>query len=198
MTDRTIPFHNVILRCDQYTATPVLLPEGFCVVSYQKGYEKDWAGMEYSIGDFNSTQEAEDYFMSTYLSKESNHENCRFLLSPDKKVIGSCIAWNDFRNDTPVSSLHWLAVDENYQGMGLGKALCLATMNIFAEKGGTPVYIHTEPWSWKAILLYLSIGFRLQKTDTFSHYENQYDNAMETLKGVVSEQQYERMQQASE
>ena len=64
-------------------------------------------------------------------------------------------------------------------------------MNFFAEQGGKPVYIHTQPWSWKAILLYLSVGFRIQKTDTFSNYENQYEKALETLRDVLSEKQFE-------
>jgi hypothetical protein len=51
-------------------------------------------------------------------------------------------------------------------------------MNIYAERQGLPVYIHTQPWSWKAILLYISLGFKLQKTDTFSYYENEYEKAM--------------------
>jgi hypothetical protein len=74
----------------------------------------------------------------------------------------------------------------------------MAVMNIYAERDALPVYIHTQPWSWKAILLYLSLGFRLQKTDTFSHYENEYDKAMAELKKIVSDEQYELLLQLSE
>ena len=84
-----------------------------------------------------------------------------------------------------VSSLHRLVVDEEYHGRGLGKALCYATMNIFKEQKNLPVYIHTQPWSLKAIFLYLSVGFKLQKTDSFSHYENENYKAMTALKQVV-------------
>ena len=82
--------------------------------------------------------------------------------------------------------------------MGLGRALCVAVMNIYEEQEALPVYIHTQPWSWKAILLYLSLGFKLQKTDAFSHYVNEYDKAMTELKKVVSGEQYKWMQQSSE
>ena len=198
MLDRTIPFYNTILRCDGYAETKYVLPDGFSIVPYADGYEKGWARLEYAIGDFDSEQEAEDYFASSYLADIAKRENCLFLLNPEKKIVGSCIAWQDLHGDMTVSSLHWLVVEEEYQRKGLGRALCLAVMNLFAKGSGTPVYIHTQPWSWKAILLYISIGFRLQKTDSFSHYENQYENAMKTLRSVVSEKYFETMEKASD
>ena len=36
-------------------------------------------------------------------------------------------------------------------------------------------------------------GFKLQTTDTFSQYENQFDLAMNTLKKVLPENQYEEL-----
>ena len=198
MLDRTIPFYNTILRCDNYQHKDVVLPKGFSIVSYKNGYEKAWAELEYSIGDFDSLEDAENYFVETYLQKRELQSNILFLLNSDDAVIGSCIAWQDKRGDDFVYSLHWLVVDEEYHGRGLGKALCYATMNIFKEQKNLPVYIHTQPWSWKAIFLYLSIGFKLQKTDTFSHYENEYHKAMTALKRVVTSKQFELLQEQSE
>ena len=198
MLDRTIPFYNTILRCDNYQYKDAVLPKGFSIVPYKSGYEKAWAELEYSIGDFESLEEAESYFISTYLQNGSMMNNILFLLNEDNQVVGSCIAWQDKRKESIVSSLHWLVVDENYHGMGLGKALCYATMNIFEAQDKFPVYIHTQPWSWKAIILYLSLGFKLQKHDTFSHYENEYYQAMAELKKIVSEKQFELLQEFSE
>ena len=130
MLDRTIPFYNTILRCDHYQYSEPVLPEGFSIVPYQIGYEKAWAALEYSIGDFDSLEEAESYFIATYLLHHSLLNNLLFLLNEDNHVIGSCIAWQDKRKESLVSSLHWLVVDEKYHGLGLGKALCHATMNI--------------------------------------------------------------------
>ena len=58
MLDRTIPFYNMILRCVSYRDKNVVLPEGFSIVSYKNGYEKSWAELEYSVGDFNSLEDA--------------------------------------------------------------------------------------------------------------------------------------------
>lgn len=198
MLDRTIPFYNTILKCECYQHRDVILPSGFSIVAYEKGYEKAWAALEYSVGDFDSLEDAENYFVATYTQNQALLRNVLFLLNEDKSVIGSCIAWKDKRKDSFVSSLHWLIVDEKYHGMGLGKALCCATMNIFEEQEDFPVYIHTQPWSWKAIFLYLSLGFKLQEIDTFSHYENEYYKAMAVLKGIVTTEQFEFLKESSE
>ena len=198
MLDRTIPFYNTILRCDNYQYKDVVLPKGFSIVPYKSGYEKAWAELEYSIGDFDSLEDAENYFVETYIQNQELLSNILFLLNEEKSVVGSCIAWQDKRKDSFVSSLHWLIVDEKYHGMGLGKALCCATMNIFIEQETFPVYIHTQPWSWKAIFLYLSLGFKMQKTDTFSHYENEYYKAMAELEQIVTTEQFESLKESSE
>lgn len=54
MLDRSIPFYNTILRCDSYKYREVILPDKFSIVPYEKGYEKAWADLEYSAGDFDS------------------------------------------------------------------------------------------------------------------------------------------------
>ncbi len=198
MLDRTIPFCNTIMKCSDYSPGHAELPDGFSIVSYQRGYEKEWAKLEYDIGDFDSSEAAEKYFTETYLQNSELFPNILFLLNREQEIAGSCIAWQDMRGENSVSSLHWLVVQERYQGIGLGRALGTAVMNIFAEQEALPVYIHTQPWSWKAILLYLSLGFRLQKTDTFAHYENEYGKAMAELGKIVSEEQYEMLLRSSE
>lgn len=198
MLDRTIPFYNTILKCSDYRDKEIELPEGFSIASYRSGYEKEWAKLEYSIEDFGSLEEAEKYFVETYLQDSNMLTNILFALNKDNEVVGSCIAWRDKKDDKFVSSLHWLVVDEKYQGIGLGRALSTAVMNIYAENAKFPVYIHTQPWSWKAILLYISLGFKLQKTDSFSHYKNEYDKAMTELSKVMTKEQYELLLSSSE
>ena len=96
-----------------------------------------------------------------------------------------------------MASLHWLVVAPAFQGRGLGKALCQRTMELFQSLGELPVYVHTQPWSHKAIVLYIRQGFRLQTRDTFSHYENQYPLAMQTLKGVLPPERYRLLEEHS-
>lgn len=196
MLDRTIPFYNTILRCDEYQPQQINLPDGYAIVPYQSGFETAWARLECAVGDFSSTEEALQYFTDTYLCRET--DDVLFLRSDQGDIVGSCIAWTDERQGRAVNSLHWLIVDDLHQGKGLGRALCCETMNRFYLHNQKPIYIHTQPWSWKAILLYVSLGFKLQKTDTFATYINQYNDAMKALKNVLSPKQYDLLAHRSE
>ena len=180
--DRSIPFYNIILRCDSWEEREPPLPEGFCIRSYLPGDERAWAEWECAVGDFDSVGEAERYFAETYLrSSADGRERLLFAVDPSGKAVGSCLAWHDERGGVPVASLHWLIVEEPSRRMGLGRALVCAVMNRFAERGELPVYLHTQPWSWFALPLYFELGFRWQRSDTFARYENQYADAMRTL-----------------
>jgi len=199
MLDRTIPFRNVIMRCDRIPAMQVRLPEGMTIRGYQPGDEATWARLECAAGDFGTVEEAESYFRETYLRDlKQARQRCLFLTDAQGQGIGSCIAWHDERRGAAVPSLHWLIVEEAWQGRGLGRALATAVIEVFRSMQEQPVYIHTQPWSWKAILLYHSLGFRMQTSDTFSHYENQYDQAMAVLRGVLSAEQYELLWRTSQ
>ncbi len=56
MIDRSIPYYNLILKCNRICATPVSLPEGYSFKMYDVGDEKYWAKLEYEIGDFPSVK----------------------------------------------------------------------------------------------------------------------------------------------
>lgn len=110
-----------------------------------------------------------------------------------RRIVGSCIAGNDLRYSDEVASLHWLVVSPKFQLKGIGKALCKKVMQIFSKNNKTPIYIHTQPWSYKAIILYIDQGFVLQKTDTFAQYQNQLEQAKKVLKDILSEEQYYKL-----
>ncbi len=106
--DRTIPFLNVILRCDNPDVNSVILPTDYRFRMYQSGDEDSWAQLEYEIGDFDTVNDAKQYFVSNDLLDISEH--CVFMINPENEIIGSCIAWQDLKNDMYVASLHWLIV----------------------------------------------------------------------------------------
>ena len=193
MLDRTIPFYNMILRCDRVLPMEVTLPKGYAIRTWQSGDEAAWAALECAVGDFDEESTAKQYFVDKYLADPAvAAERVFFLTDPAGEIVGSVICWEDMRQGMPVLSLHWLVVAEGEQGKGLGKALCSHALRIFRRiDNARPVYIHTQPWSWKAILLYVKLGFKLQPEDTFADYENQYPQAMEAVKNVLTQEQYD-------
>lgn len=199
MIDRSIPYYNLILRCDKIHTHSVSLPGNYHFKMYDDGDEKHWAELECEIGDFSFVEEAETYFRRNYCKQiDELKKRCVFVVDDKGNVVGSCIAWHDLKDKATVASLHWLVVSPKHQGKHIGLALCQKVMEIFKKSGEFPVYIHTQPWSYKAIFLYTKLGFKIQKTDTFSHYENQYDKALETLKSILTERQVNQLISYSE
>lgn len=47
-----------------------------------------------------------------------------------------------------------------------------------------PIYLHTQPWSYRAVKLYNDFGFCIAQTDTYGTAVNEYEKAMPVLKGL--------------
>ena len=189
MIDRTIPYYNIIMRCDRVLPMEVKLPAGYAIRSYRPGDEDAWAGLMCAVGEQTDLAEAKAEFIRRYLADAAFTDRIFFAVDAEGTVVGTAIAWDD-----GLRVLHWLAVHPAHQRKGLGKALCQTCLRLFRrEDNALPVYLHTQPWSWKAILLYISLGFKLQPKDTIYNYENQYAKAMETLRAIVTPEQYAKM-----
>ena len=194
MIDRTIPFYNIIMRCDRILPMEIKLPEGYSIRTYQPGDEDAWAALMCAVGEQTSLIDAKNEFVQRYLADAALTDRIFFAVDSNGAIVGSAIAWAHDPRGMGVRVLHWVAVHPEHQRKGLGKALCQTCLRLFRrEDNALPVYLHTQPWSWKAILLYIKLGFKLQSRDSFYTYENQYAQAMDVLKSIVTPEQYAKM-----
>ena len=131
MVDRSIPFRNVILRCDRILPMEVAVPKGYAIRAYQSGDEQAWAALHVATGDFASLAEAEAYFLRRYAS-----DPIRTLVAvaPDGAPVGVITAWTDDRQGQPVRSIHWLAVAQAHQRRGVGRALCQSCLQLLRRE----------------------------------------------------------------
>jgi len=195
MIDRTIPYYNIIMRCDRILPMEIKLPEGYTIRTYQPGDEDAWAALLCSVGEQTALADAKALFIDRYLADADLADRIFLAVDAEGTIVGTAIAWEHDPRGMGVRALHWVAVHPAHQRKGLGKALCQTCLRLFRrEDNSLPVYLHTQPWSWKAILLYIKLGFKLQPKDSFYTYENQYAQAMETLKAIVPPEQYAKMQ----
>lgn len=186
MSHRTIPYHDVIMRGDSRTAAAVCLPEGYALRAYRAGDGEHWARLEHAVGDFETRQAAAAYFSRHFSGAEQALEQRMTLaLAPDGAVVGACMAWRETRGEESASFVHWLVVDPAHQGKGLGRALLVRTLHIFRELGEYDIFLHTQPWSFRAIMLYDSLGFHMLRRTTFLGKKNEYEPAIAALERVL-------------
>lgn len=189
MVDKSIPFFDIIMRCGNPQRTQPTLPEGFFFDTYRDGDDEAWAKMEVFAGDFKTYEIALGYFRSAYLEQREKLKE-RFVVVRNKEgeAVCSCIAWKTFRNEFPAAALQWLVTAEGYEGLGLAKAVAFETVNRYCQLGEAPVWLHTQPWSYKAVWLYWQAGFRITASDQFQTFNNRFRQAMPVLETLIPEE----------
>ncbi len=190
--DKTLPYKSILMRAEQpLPAAYVAPPPGWHIVPYEAGDETHWAEIETSVDEFEDEFNALTYFTRDYVSlADLLHERCLFAVDEQGHYAGTCTAWFAEKDSEQISSLHWLAVKPEYQHHGLGRALISRVMALFETTSGFPVYLHTQTWSHRAVLLYRQLGFCLLKEERFARYGNDFDEAMAILRPVLSHEQY--------
>jgi len=135
----------------------VALPASYVVRTYRDGDAADWCrlvaagiGGEYDGKAFRSSTAGASGFDPEGL----------FFAEHDGQTVGTaCAIWSSsYPEDT--GYLHMVAVDPMHQGRGLGRALTLAVLHRFRQRGFRRAVLQTDDFRLPAIRLYLSLGFR--------------------------------------
>ncbi len=185
MLDKTLPYYNIIMKRQKGTKAPnPILPKGFSFNLYTEGDEIYWAKIETSVGEFDSIEEALDYFGKEYLPYPNElKKRLIFIETEDKKKVATLTNWWNFTQGRRDPSIHWVGVQEEYQGLGLGKAIVFEGMKRMIElEGDRDFFLHTQTWSYKAINIYIQAGYRLVKDEAFGGYKNDYEKALSTIR----------------
>lgn len=137
------------------------LPEGFSLVKYKDGYEKDWAKIQTDLEQFESIDEALKCFKDTFLDVTDDvYKKCFFIQNKDGKNIATASIWNGNHFGKTLQRIHWVAVSKEYQGLGLAKSLVSAALDVFNELGFKDyVYLTSQVSSYKALNIYSKFGF---------------------------------------
>jgi len=172
MLDKTIPYSK--LKMVRKAGTPIPdypLPEGFKYSFYTDGSEKDWARIETSVDEFDNDFAALLRFKEDFMPYvDELYRRCLFIETEDGKKIATANAWWAFVEDERRAWLHWVSVDPEYQGLGLGKAIVSRVTQLLEEiEGDVNFYLSTQTWSYKAINIYKQFGY--EPTDEKALYQ---------------------------
>lgn len=178
------------------------LPEGYGWRLYRPGDEAHWARIETSVLEFSDEAEALDYFTRIFLPhREQLAERLVFVTDPGGTPVATALAWYSQEADGRRAVLHWVAARPDQQGKGLGRAVVQLALNRFARlEPGLDVRLHTQTWSYPAVLLYRKLGFRALRNGGVAMparesglpqtRPNQFDQALEVLRPVLTDAQW--------
>lgn len=208
MLDKNIDFKNIIMRIDANKVSAIskqTLPDGYSFRFFKQGDESHWARIEKSVLEFNSENEAKEYFINSYLPyRQDLRKRCLFVINPDGLPIATTNAWYANSELGYQASMHWVAVCPEYQGLGIGKAIVQQALCIFSElEQNKPVWLHTQTWSHLAVMLYNKIGFNMLKVDRIANnntrngiakiYPNDFNEAIEVLSKVIRNENLQKL-----
>ena len=189
MLDKTVPYASIKMVRRAGTPIPDFpLPEGYKYAFYTDGAEIDWARIETSVGEFDSEFAALMHFKQEFIPYiDELYRRCLFIETGEGRKIATANAWWSFVEDERRAWLHWVSVENGYQGLGLGKAIVSKITHLLKEiEGDANFYLSTQTWSYKAIDIYLKCGY--QPTDEKILYskdrKNDYKKALKILKEI--------------
>lgn len=194
MLDKTVEFHPIIMARPFSPAPPLPpLPEGFVLRAYQPGDAAAWARIETEVGEFDSEADALCCYAHYLPNEDALRKRQFFVLAPDGTPAATATAWTTERGESSIPTVHALACRPKYQGLGLGRAAAIGMLQAFyALDKGKDVWLDTQTWSWRAVGLYLSLGFYPLKTAVYNGTPNEYAQALPLLKARMRPELFER------
>lgn len=170
MLDKSVPFIPfIMIRKPNAAPLPEYhLPEGYHFVFYQPGDEHDWGEIETSVGEFETTTDALNYFQRSFAPfPEELPQRMLFVENAEGKKVATFTAWRN--DDSRQPRLHWLAVLPSQQGQGLAKALVIRVTQLLTElHPNEELYLTTQTWSHPAVKLYQKLGYEILADENYS------------------------------
>ena len=86
---------------------------------------------------------------------------CVFVCDEKDNVVATASLWDGEHFGETLQRVHWVAVSAEYQGKGIAKALLTKVLDMYNDLGyKNYIYLTSQTWSYKAINIYKSFGFK--------------------------------------
>lgn len=181
MLEKDIPDFNIFMMCEKVNTQAFKeIPTGFHIRNCRRDELNIWKMFPFDTEDdkknyFNYMSE---YFNNVYLPYEDEfYKQCLFICDECDKPVATCFLWKAYQK---VYTIHWLKVLKEYEGLGLGRAILTEIMKNIPNEY-YPIYLHTQPGSFRAIKLYTDFGFKILTDDKIGNRENNYKESLKYL-----------------
>ncbi len=188
---------NLFMMCRRLDQKALAdLPEGYSVRNCRKEEFSVWCEFPFDSQEDQIAYRSymEQYFQNVYAPKGERFWECCLFVCDERDVpVGTGFLWEAYEN---VTTLHWLKVKKEYEGRGIGRGL-LSYLLRDLSKDRFPVFLHTQPGSFRAIKLYSDFGFCLLTDAWIGDRRNELDIALPFLKEKMTVDAYAKLQFAT-
>ena len=189
--DVYIPDYNIFMMASHINDEAFCeLPKGFYIRLLKESELDLWKAFPFDTKEeqIKYFDYMTNYFNNVYASQQSLFfEKCKVVCNEKDEPVATAFVWNAYGK---FASVHWVKVKKEYEGLGLGRALLtsiLKNVNTF------PVYLHTQPSSYRAIKLYTDFGFEILVDDVIGRRKNEYKEAFPYLKQCMPLEFYQQL-----
>lgn len=183
---------NLFMMCKQLNRQAFTnLPQGFAVRTLRRDELDFWKAMPFD-DDYTAEHAAymDEFFRITYAAQEETFfARTLVVCDPKDHIVGTCFLWQAYGL---FNTVHWFKVVKAYEGRGIGRAL-LSILFENAAETDLPIYLHTQPESYRAIKLYSDFGFDLLTDKRIGQRDNHIGQCLSYLKAMMPKQDYERL-----
>ncbi len=194
--NENIPDKNLFMMCRKLnTGALSALPKGFFFRLCKKDELNIWKDMHFD--DKNTALEYRGYMDKFFDDVYAPYgdlffERCLFVCDNKDKPVATCFSWKIYDK---ITTLHWFKVVKEYENRGIGRALLSKVMSEL--KGSEyPVFLHTQPSSYRAIKLYTDFGFEFITDKYIGARKNELDESLPVLKKFMTPTSFEKIKTA--
>lgn len=183
---------NIFMMCKQVNRQAFsALPPGFTVRTLRREELAFWKAMPFD-DDYTADHAAymDEFFRLTYVAQEETFfARVLVVCDPDDQIVGTCFLWQAYGL---FNTVHWFKVVKGYEGRGIGRALLSILLQDVAA-ADLPIYLHTQPESFRAIKLYSDFGFALLTDQRIGQRDNHIEQCLPYLQAMMPKQDYEQL-----
>jgi GNAT superfamily N-acetyltransferase len=194
MTEEEIPDYNIFMMCKKLNENALSgLDSDFYFRNCRPDELETWKAFPFDTDIVPSVYEdmMNQFIKDSYSSDlETFFRNTLFVCDQTDKPVATCSHWRAYGK---FNSIHWLKTSKPYEGKGLGRAVLSEIMKQFGIED-YPIYIHTQPGSFRAIKLYSDFGFKLLKGGKIGHRENEIEKCLPILKKFMPKSHFDSLE----
>lgn len=193
MKAEEIPDYNIFMMCEQVNEHALTdLHTDYYFRNCQEDDLERWKAFP-----FDSDRVPAEYedFMDQIIhdsysgNMDTFFKNTLLVCNKEGMPVATCSHWKAYGK---INTIHWLKTLKAHEGKGIGRAVLSAIMRRFGSQD-YPIYLHTQPGSFRAIKLYSDLGFQLLRGGRLGTRMNELEKSLPILKEFMPKKDFDRI-----